>query len=270
MPYLARDAARLAITLAIPVFIATIPAHGQAPVEGPDTSRIVMLGEFPAEPDSLFVARLKRDAERAYERGRYERAWRMYRHGLAWRGDKYAQYMVGYMLFNGRGVRADRTRGTAWLKLAAERGDERKLNDVYNDAFARLTERERSLALTEHDNLLAEFGDRRVLRRLIRADQRRLRRATGSRVGYTDTQPLTVQFLDGQTLPGSVYYQRIRQRLKQRMDYLEGVVTLGSFEVLDAAREPAAEEAPVDSSSSSGADSGAGESGDVDGEGSEP
>ena len=203
---------------------------------------------FPAEPDTAFVARLKDDADRAYERGNYRRAYRMFRSGLAWRGDKYAQYMVGYMHFNGHGVRADRPLGTAWLRLAAERGDETKLDAVYRDAADQLSDRERARMVSLHDDLVRDYGDRRVLRRLIRADRRALRRVTGSRTGNADMLPLTIQLPNGQAVPGAVYYKAIRDRMEQRLKYLEGDVTLGTFEVLDEApvRDEPTETEPQD------------------------
>lgn len=208
-------------------------ARAQELSDAPPPQRV-----FPAAPDSAYVARLKRDAERVYERGNYDRAYRLYRYGLAWRGDKYAQYMVGYMLFNGQGVRANRVLGTAWLQLAAQRGDEARLNGVYDDALARLSDADQARVADIHSSLLADYGDRKVLRRLIRADRRELRNVTGTRTGASDMLPLTIQLPNGQTVPGSIYYGAIKERLAQRIDYLEGKVTLGSFQVLD--------EAPVD------------------------
>lgn len=251
MPYSARDAAPFALMLATLGFIATMSAHGQAPEAATATppgkeqaatkppARV-----FPAEPDSAFVGRLKRDAERTYDRGNYERAFRLYRYGLAWRGDKYAQYMVGYMTFNGQGRSADRVRGTAWLQLAAERGDDDKLNAVFADARSRLSDDERHRADDVHDDLRADFGDRKVLRRLIRADRSALRDITGTRTGASDMLALTITLPNGQSVPAAAYYNGIKERIRLREDFLGGRVTLGSFQVLDEA--PVDEAAPED------------------------
>ncbi|MEM6639948.1 MAG: SEL1-like repeat protein [Pseudomonadota bacterium] len=201
---------------------------------------------FPVEPDTEYVARMKKDADQAFERKRYDRAFRMFRYGLAWRGDKYAQYMVGYMKFNGYGQPADPVRGAAWLKLARERGDDRKLNTVFKDAYERLDAQQKARADREFENLKKEYGDRRVLRRLIMADRRTLLRATGTRTGATDMLPVSVQLPNGQSVPGSVYYGRIKDRMQRRLDYLSGRVSLGSFEVLDEVPEEEARPAPAD------------------------
>lgn len=224
--------------LAAIIALAT-PASGQTEEGSADAAKASQR-VYPAEPDSAYVARLKRDADRAFERGNYERAFRLFRYGLAWRGDKYAQYMVGYMIFNGRGQRADRARGTAWLQLAAQRGDDAQLNAVYADALERLDDDQKRRSADVHERLVSDFGDRKVLRRLIRADRSALRSITGSRTGASDMLPLTIQLPNGQTVPGSVYYGAIKERIQRYEDYLGGKVTLGSFEVLDEAPVPEA------------------------------
>ena len=57
-----------------------------------------------------------------YERGEFERAYLIYRDELASIGDKYAQYMVGFMHLTGKGVDEDPVAASAWYRLAAERG----------------------------------------------------------------------------------------------------------------------------------------------------
>ncbi|MFK7888085.1 MAG: hypothetical protein AB8G16_14590 [Gammaproteobacteria bacterium] len=196
---------------------------------------------FPGEPDSRFSAELKRDAERAYERGDFARAYRIYSKGLVWRGDKYAQYMTGVMNFKGEGTRADRALGVAWLKLAAERNNP-TLHSVYEDGLSRLSAAENDRLEREYERIAADYGDRRVLERLIRRDRLKLRRITGSRTGYSANLPLTIVNLDGSRVPGDKFFGAIRKRLNTRMGYLGGVVELGEFEVIDDESESAAED----------------------------
>ena len=52
------------------------------------------------------------EAEAAYDAERYDEALQIYRDQLAGEGDKYAQYMIGWMLANGQGVETDLVAGT--------------------------------------------------------------------------------------------------------------------------------------------------------------
>ena len=53
------------------------------------------------------MVQLQERVDELYERGKYERAYVIYRDELAAVGDKYAQYMVGYMTLQGKGVAPD-------------------------------------------------------------------------------------------------------------------------------------------------------------------
>ena len=187
---------------------------------------------FPGEPDTRFVADLKRDADRAYDRGDYARAYRIVSKSLSWRGDKYSQYLLGVMHLNGQGVRRDPATGVAWLRLAAERKNARLLA-AYEDALTGLNDTQRARADILYAELQEEVGDRRVLARLVRKDIRALNNSTGSRLGATDFLPLTIVTLDGRRIPGNEFYGSIRQRIDTRMGYLNGVVELGEFELID-------------------------------------
>lgn len=75
----------------------------------------------PTKP-SPQIAKIQRKVDQLFERGSYERAYFIYRNELAPLGDKYAQYMVGFMNLTGKGTEKDRIAASAWLRLAAERG----------------------------------------------------------------------------------------------------------------------------------------------------
>ena len=61
--------------------------------------------------------------EQLYDSKQYKRALTIYETELAPIGDKYAQYMVGYMHLAGQGVEADRAIALAWYRIAAERNE---------------------------------------------------------------------------------------------------------------------------------------------------
>lgn len=187
---------------------------------------------FPGVPDTRFVADLKRDADRAYDRGDYDRAYRILSKSLSWRGDKYAQYLLGVMHLNGQGVPRDPALGVAWLRLATERNNAR-LVAAYKDAAATLDDAQLARSDLLFEELKDEYGDRIVLARLVRKDMRELNRSTGSRLGATDFLPLSIVGLDGRRVPGSEFYGSIRQRMNTRLGYLNGVVELGEFELVE-------------------------------------
>jgi len=67
-------------------------------------------------PESRTLA-LQNKVDRLYDRGEFKRAYFIYRNELVPLGDKYAQYMVGYMLLTGTGVDEDPVSASAWYRL---------------------------------------------------------------------------------------------------------------------------------------------------------
>ena len=99
-------------------------------------------------PVDARTLRVQEKAEELFERGDYGRAHFIYRNELAPIGDKYAQYMLGFMSLTGLGVREDPIVASAWYRLAAER-DSPEFIAVRDELFRRLDEidMERSDAL---------------------------------------------------------------------------------------------------------------------------
>jgi len=62
------------------------------------------------------------DATKAYDRGDYETAYRLYK-SLAERGSPVAQSNLGLMYYNSRGVSQDYAEAMKWFKKAADQGD---------------------------------------------------------------------------------------------------------------------------------------------------
>lgn len=60
--------------------------------------------DYGGEDFASHTVRIQAKAESLYLQGHWERAQFIYEHELAPIGDKYAQYMVGYMYLNGQGV----------------------------------------------------------------------------------------------------------------------------------------------------------------------
>ena len=72
-------------------------------------------------PESGTIA-IQQKVDRLYDAGFFERAYFIYRNELVPIGDKYAQYMVGFMYLAGLGIEQDSVAALAWYRLAAERG----------------------------------------------------------------------------------------------------------------------------------------------------
>ena len=77
---------------------------------------------IPSVPLSAKTISVQNKAEQLFEERNYDRAFFIYRNELAPIGDKYSQYMVGFMYLTGKGVEPSRVMATAWYRLAAERG----------------------------------------------------------------------------------------------------------------------------------------------------
>jgi len=71
------------------------------------------------------------DADKAYEAGDYAQAFTEYK-TFAERGDARAQVNVGWMYYNGEGVRQDKALALVWYHKAAEQGD---VTSIFNLAY---------------------------------------------------------------------------------------------------------------------------------------
>ena len=159
-------------------------------------------------------------ADEVYERTDYKRAFFIYRNELAPIGDKYGQYMVGYMYLHGKGVPEDRVTASAWYRLAAERGTE-EFMAVSNQILRSLDDEQRAASDAMFVELRQEMGDLVLLARAIRSDYDILRNRTGSRVGAGGS-PVTVLELNrnGAVSSGSDYYERVERRIQARLEYI--------------------------------------------------
>jgi hypothetical protein len=186
---------------------------------------------FPGEAPNKRVLRAQQQAELAYRRGEYDRAFWIYRKELAPVGDKYAQYMVGYMYLSGEGVATSEIDAAAWFLLAAERGHE-ELVDVSVDMQRRLSLEQRQRAQQIALELKNEMGDRRLVTRLIRRDLARLQSQTGSRTGSC-SQPVRVYAPNGGAASTSLerFCQILQDRIDERTRYLGTYVEYGELEL---------------------------------------
>ena len=186
-----------------------------APVAGAQSS-----GPGHEFPMDARVLRIHEQAEEVYERADYKRAFFIYRNELANIGDKYGQYMVGFMYLWGKGVAEDRVAASAWYRLAAERGT-KEFVGARDQLMRSLDEEQRSASDALYVELRQQYGDLVLLARAIREDYEQLRKRTGSRLGAGGS-PVTVVEINrsGSVGSGSDYYERLERRIRDRLEYI--------------------------------------------------
>ena len=156
-----------------------------------------------------------------FENGEFERAYFIYRNELVPVGDKYAQYMVGYMHLMGLGVREDEVHASAWYRLAAER-DYPEFVAVRNQVIDALDAEERVESDEFYIQLRKEYSDLVLIMALLRDDVfSSASRVTGSRLtsggSVTVVSPST-----GGGVSGNHYFSQIETRIQMRLDYITG------------------------------------------------
>ncbi|MFQ6005195.1 MAG: hypothetical protein ACE5OQ_06795 [Woeseia sp.] len=186
---------------------------------------------FPGEVTDRQTLRTQERVEELFDAGAYERAYFIYRNELAPRGDKYAQYMVGYMHLSGAGVRGDPVVALAWYRLAAERGDP-SVAQARDSLAEALSPAQIAAANVIFADLRSQLSDRVVLLKLVRRDLDILRNSVsgGSSLGAAS---LTVIDRRYGVASGTHYYQMIHKRLNRRLSYLKAHV-----EVVDVEGDP--------------------------------
>lgn len=187
---------------------------------------------------------LQERVEDVYASGDYPRALLIYEKELAPLGDKYAQYMVGYMNLHAQGVAQSDAVALAWFRLAAERG-EPLLEQIRDQILDRMTAEEVAESDRIFLGLWKSMGDRALLLELIRNDLHTLRAQTGTRIpGASISNPATIIRPSGETA-GPSYYDDIQARLKARIDYLDAHVEVGDVVLTDELQEIREQEAKL-------------------------
>jgi hypothetical protein len=176
--------------------------------------------DVPSMPVSAETLRTQEKAQQLFESGNYSRAYFIYRNELAPLGDKYSQYMIGFMYLTGKGVSIDGIAASAWYRLAAERATPEFVK-ARDQVLALLTPEQKAASDREYVALRRELADVALLLKAVQSDydriahpNARLRTATTRELLYgigvsRDERPLSDQ---DKLL--------IRKRLQQRMDFI--------------------------------------------------
>jgi TPR repeat protein len=141
----------------------------------------------------------------------------IYRNELAPVGDKFAQYMVGYMYLAARGVDEDAVRASAWYRLAAERGHESfvRARDVL---WQSMNDEQRKRSDQIYADLRQELGDIAIISKLIAADIARLRRRDAPSSGLS-----LIPGDSSDPIRNNDYARRVGEQVEARMNYLTGL-----------------------------------------------
>lgn len=167
---------------------------------------------------------VQQKAEELFEREDYTRAHFIYLNELAPIGDKYAQYMVGFMTLTGLGVREDSVLASAWYRLAAER-DTAEFIAVRDDLIRRLDTLDMERSDDHYLRLRREYSDIAVRMREVREDFELLQGEeegglTGSRTGITSSPVLMIKPNEGSGVSMDAYYHEIEMRMQGHLDFI--------------------------------------------------
>lgn len=187
---------------------------------------VVLLLSLPALANAQSSTRarpldsLQNKAEALYRQGHWERAHFIYVNELAAHGDKYAQYMAGYMYLNGRGVERDPVRASAWYRLAAESGAPEFIevrDDLVEDLSAESLEASDAIFI----ELRKTYSDLVLALNLIRAERDILNeKPTGSRLSNTSSSVTILDPRTGSAMSRTEYERRLKSRIKVRLDFI--------------------------------------------------
>jgi hypothetical protein len=183
---------------------------------------------FPGVAGDERTLRTQERVEELYVAGEHKRALLIYEKELAPLGDKYAQYMVGYMHLNAQSVPQDKITALAWYRIAAERG-EPILQQAHDELVASMAPAEVAAAKQIFLGLWQSIGDSRLIMELIRTDMNTLKARTGTRIpGSMASSPALIFRPSGEPLPPN-FYRNVRVRLEARLNYLETRVEITDF-----------------------------------------
>jgi hypothetical protein len=166
--------------------------------------------------------RLQAKADNLYRKGHWERAHFIYVNELAAEGDKYSQYMAGYMCMHGKGVERDKIKAAAWYRLAAER-DGPEFVAIRDQTLESMTEEEKLASDAIFVELRQRYSDLILMLDDIEEERDEMNeRPTGSRLTGSSSAITFVDPVTGDTISRSEYLRRLEKRIQAKLDYLAG------------------------------------------------
>jgi hypothetical protein len=178
--------------------------------------------DFPGSKPDRRILKTQEKVDSLFEKGDYERAYFIYRQELAPLGDKYAQYMVGYMHMTGKGVERDYVAGSAWYRLAAERGD-MNFAKARDEVWQLFTDAQRSQSDTKYAELRLQYSDAMIVTNLIERDLEGL----DDRMPPSSSLTLAADAAATSTAERARMVERAKRQIEDRLEYLRGAVSSG-------------------------------------------
>ncbi len=175
---------------------------------------------FPGVSADQRTLKMQERVDELYEAGDYKRAFFIYEKELAPRGDKYAQYMVGYMHLKGQSVPRDKVRALAWYRLSAERGYQ-VLEEARDELARTMTPEQMEASNAILLDLLQRLGDTTLIMKLIQHDMDILKRRTGTHISSSNISSPIVTITPSGIPQDPNFYRNVRRRLEARLNYLE-------------------------------------------------
>ena len=185
---------------------------------------------FPGSTADNDTVKAQQLVEELYEAGDYRRSLTIYTKELTPIGDKYAQYMVGFMHLNGQGTEADRSVALAWYRLAAERRDP-AISQARDMLYLNMSQEEVMESNEIFVGLWRKYGDNKLILALVKRDLDMLASRTGSRIASSSTGPTTVISLSSGSYSSDSYYERIEKRIAMRIEFLDANVEIVDLEL---------------------------------------
>ncbi|MEE8427597.1 MAG: hypothetical protein V3S15_09920 [Woeseiaceae bacterium] len=192
---------------------------------------------FPGVPLESRTIRIQTRVEELFVRREYVRAHFIYRNELAVVGDKYAQYMVGFMYLTGKGVQKDAVTASAWYRLAAERQA-----PEFVAARDRLMSTFDAVDVGRSDQafiaLCLQYSDLVMMLKLARKDLTMLSETSaGSRLSGGSRSIVIINPSLGNFVSSDQYFRRISKRLQSRLDFITDGIEIDKVDANGVADE---------------------------------
>ncbi len=172
---------------------------------------------FLGEEANRAILNLQEAADSAFAKGNYGQALELYQKELAPLGDKYSQYMVGYMYLAGKGVQEDAILASAWYRLAAQRETEEYVR-IRDSLLILCNDEQRSRSDEIYISLRRVIGDLTLVERLIQSDLQVLHRGRSLFLQGAAVRSMSRQRIDAMDVAA--------ERISARVEMLDRQIVL--------------------------------------------
>lgn len=187
-------------------------------------------GNLSVDLDSRTLS-VQAKAEELFDREQYRRAHVIYLNDLAPIGDKYAQYMLGFMSLGGLGVEQDPVLASAWYRLAAERGEPEEFVEIRDDLMEQLDAVDTTRSDETYLALRRTYSDIAISMREAReAFQDLSTVTTGSRIGNNPSSAVTIVEPRAGSMSGDALIHRRQRRMQDHLDHITAKLGIGRIE----------------------------------------